>query len=279
MWTMQNEAIEKRLSRRRALGLLGGAVGGLTLAACNGGGRTDDGSSSGSSSSSSSSSGSSSGSASSSSSGGSAASCTLTPEGEVGPYFTDDSASGYNRSDIRSNIDGSSTQSGIPLTLHLYVYDFDNNCAAMAGVQVDIWHCNASGVYSNESVESTLGQSWLRGYQITDASGAVTFKTIVPGWYQGRTTHIHLRLRSSYNSSASLSDGSNTTQLFFPQALVDSIDTTVAPYSAEGRNSTTNAGDRVYTEQTEGRMEMTLSGDSANGYVASVIIGLPVTAA
>ncbi|HZR36099.1 MAG TPA: hypothetical protein VFA75_12025 [Nevskia sp.] len=277
---MQNEAIEKRLSRRRALGLLGGAVGGLTLAACNGGGGTDDGgSSSGSSSSSSSSSGSSSGSASSSSSGGSAASCTLTPEGEVGPYFTDDSASGYNRSDIRSNIDGSSTQSGIPLTLHLYVYDFDNNCAAMAGVQVDIWHCNASGVYSNESVESTLGQSWLRGYQITDASGAVTFKTIVPGWYQGRTTHIHLRLRSSYNSSASLSDGSNTTQLFFPQALVDSIDTTVAPYSAEGRNSTTNAADRVYTEQTEGRMEMTLSGDSANGYVASVIIGLPVTAA
>lgn len=274
MQAMQSEAIEKLLSRRRALGLLGGAVSGLTLAGCSGGSSGVDSAGS-SAASSSSSSGSSS--SSSSSSGGNSASCALTPEGEVGPYFTDDSASGYNRSDIRSNLDGSSTQSGIPLTLHLYVYDFDNNCAAMSGVQVDIWHCNASGVYSNESVENTLGQSWLRGYQITDSSGAVTFKTIVPGWYQGRTTHIHLRLRSSYNSSASLTDGSNTTQLFFPQALVDSIDTTVSPYSSEGKNSTTNAGDRVYTDQTGGKMEMSLSGDSSNGYVASVIIGLPIT--
>ncbi len=276
---MQSEAIEKLLSRRRALGLLGGAVGGITLAGCSGGSSEVDAttsSSSGSGSSSSSSSGS--GSSSSSSSGGSSASCALTPEGEVGPYFTDDSASGYNRSDIRSNLDGSSTQSGIPLTLHLYVYDFDNNCAAMSGVQVDIWHCNASGVYSNESVESTLGQSWLRGYQVTDSSGAVTFKTIVPGWYQGRTTHIHLRLRSSYNSSASLTDGSNTTQLFFPQLLVDSIDTTVSPYSSEGKNNTTNVGDHVYTGETHAKMEMVLSGDSSNGYVASFVIGLPITA-
>jgi protocatechuate 3,4-dioxygenase beta subunit len=273
---MQSEATEKLLSRRRALGLLGGAVGGVTLAACNGGSSGVD---SATSSSSSSSSSSGSGSSSSSSSGGSSASCALTPEGEVGPYFTDDSASGYNRSDIRSNLDGSDTQNGIPLTLHFHVYDFDNSCTAMSGVQVDIWHCNASGVYSNESVEGTVGQSWLRGYQVTDSSGAATFKTIVPGWYQGRTTHIHLRLRSSYNSSASLSDGSNTTQLFFPQALVDTIDTSVAPYSSEGKNTTTNAGDRVYTQETQGKMEMTLSGDSSNGYVASVVIGLPITAA
>lgn len=272
---MKDGRLEALLSRRRALGMIGGAMGGVTLAACSGGGSIDG---SGSSSSSSSSSG---GSSSSSSSGGSSssASCTLTPEGEVGPYFTDDSASGYNRSDIRSNLDGSDTQSGIPLTLHLYVYDFDNSCAAMSGVQVDIWHCNAAGIYSNESVEGTVGQSWLRGYQLTDSTGAVTFKTIVPGWYQGRTTHIHLRLRSSYNSSASLSDGSNTTQLFFPQSLVDTIDTTISPYSSEGKNSTTNSGDRVYTDQTGGKMEMTLSGDSTNGYVASVIIGLPITVA
>jgi protocatechuate 3,4-dioxygenase beta subunit len=277
MWTMQSEAIEKLLGRRRALGLLGGAMGGITLAACSGGSSgVDSGSSSSGAASSSSSSGS--GSSSSSSSGGSTASCTLTPEGEVGPYFTDDSASGYNRSDIRSNLDGSSTQAGIPLTLHLYVYDFDNSCAAMSGVQVDIWHCNASGVYSNESVESTLGQSWLRGYQLTDSSGVVTFKTIVPGWYQGRTTHIHLRLRSGYNSSASLTDGSNTTQLFFPQSLIDSIDTTVSPYNSEGKNNTTNVGDHVYTGETHAKMEMVLSGDSTNGYVASFVIGLPITA-
>jgi protocatechuate 3,4-dioxygenase beta subunit len=275
---MPSEVIGKLLSRRGALGLIGGAVGATTLGACGGSDGGADGGSSSSSGSGSSSGSSSSGSG-SSSSGSSTASCTLTPEGEVGPYFTDDSASGYDRSDIRSNLDGSSTQAGIPLTPHLYVYDFDHSCAAMSGVQIDIWHCNASGVYSNESVESTVGQSWLRGYQITDSSGAVTFKTIVPGWYQGRTTHIHLRLRSSYNESASLSDGSNTTQLFFPQATIDTIDTTVAPYSTEGKNSTTNAGDRVYAQQTGGKMELTLSGDSTNGYVASLVIGLPITAA
>lgn len=262
------------LSRRSALGLISGALGSMTLPACGGSSSDEDSSSSSSSSRSSSGSGSS-----SSSSGSSTASCTLTPEGEIGPYFTDDSASGYNRSDIRSNLDGSSTQSGIPLTLHIYVYDFDNNCAALEGAQVDIWHCNAEGVYSNESVESTLGQSWLRGYQLTDAAGAVTFKTIFPGWYQGRTTHIHLRVRSSYSEASSTSDGTNTTQVFFPQATVDTIDTTVTPYSSEGKNTTTNAGDRVYTDQTEGKMELTLSGDSSNGYVATCIIGLPITAA
>ena len=180
---------------------------------------------------------------------------------------------------MRSNLDGSSTQSGIPLTLHVYVYDFDNNCAALEGAQVDIWHCNAEGVYSNESVESTLGQSWLRGYQLTDSTGAVTFKTIIPGWYQGRTTHIHLRVRSSYSEASSTSDGTNTTQLFFPQATIDTIDTTVAPYGSEGKNSTTNANDHVYTPETEGKTELTLSGDSTNGYVATCVIGLPITAA
>lgn len=268
---MKTDLPQTFLSRRSALGLISGALGGVTLAACSGGSSSDD-SSSGSSSSSSSSG------SSSSSSGTSTTSCTLTPEGEIGPYFTDDSASGYNRSDIRSNLDGSSTQSGIPLTLHIYVYDFDNSCAALSGAQVDIWHCNAAGVYSNESVESTLGQTWLRGYQLTDATGAVTFKTIVPGWYQGRTTHIHLRVRSSYSEASSTSDGTNTTQLFFPQATIDTIDTTVSPYSSEGKNSTTNANDHVYTPETEGKMELTLSGDSTNGYVASCILGLPITA-
>lgn len=257
----RNETTRKLLSRRSALGLIGGALGGITLAACSDNTAVIDstGSSSGTGS----------------TSGGS---CTLTPEGEIGPYFTDDSATAYNRSDIRSNIDGSSVQSGIPLTLHVYVYDFDNSCAPYVGSQVDIWHCNASGIYSNEAVESTLGQTWLRGYQLTDTNGAVTFKTIIPGWYQGRTTHIHLRVRSTYSNASSTSDGTNTTQLFFPQATMDTIYTTVSPYSSKGKNTTTNAADRVYTTQTGGKMEVVLSGDNVNGYVATIIIGLPITA-
>lgn len=253
-----NEIRRKLLSRRSALGLIGGALGGITLVACND--NTDVISSAGSTTSTSS------------------GSCALTPEGEIGPYFTDDSAAAYNRSDIRSNIDGTSVQSGIPLTLHIYVYDFNNSCTPYVGSQVDIWHCNALGIYSNESVESTLGQTWLRGYQLTDANGAATFKTIIPGWYQGRTTHIHLRVRSSYSNVSSTSDGTNTTQLFFPQTTIDTIDTTVSPYSSKGRNSTTNANDHVYTPETEGKTEVVLSGDSTSGYVATLVIGLPITA-
>lgn len=261
-----DEALRRALSRRSALGLIGSAFGGMVLASCNVG-TTDDTSSTTTS-----------GSSSTDSSTVSNAACDLTPEGEIGPYFTDDSASGYNRSNILSNLDGSNTQSGIPLTLHLYVYDFDNSCAAVVGAQVDIWHCNAEGVYSNESVEGTTGETWLRGYQITDSNGLVTFKTIFPGWYSGRTTHIHLRVRSAYNAASSTSDGSNTTQLFFPQTTVDTIDTTVSPYKSEGVNPTTNVGDRVYAVQTRGKMELSLSGDASNGYVASCILGLPISA-
>lgn len=199
-----------------------------------------------------------------------------TLEGEEGPYFVDDSATGYDRSNIVSNIDGSDTQSGVPFTLTIFVYDTEDSCAAMQNVQVDIWHCNASGVYSAESSESTTGKSWLRGYQLTDANGMVQFTTILPGWYSGRTTHIHLRLRSTYDSSDD--SGTNTMQLFFDQTLLDTLDTTVSPYSSEGTNPTTNATDRVYSQQEDGTTLMTLTGSVTDGYVATAKVYLPIKA-
>jgi protocatechuate 3,4-dioxygenase beta subunit len=207
----------------------------------------------------------------------SSSSCAVTPEGEIGPYFADDSAVGFNRTDIRTNIDGTSTQTGIPLTLNITVVDTENGCIGLQSAQVDIWHCNAEGVYSDEGVESTTGETWLRGFQLTDSVGNVQFTTIFPGWYQGRTTHIHLRVRSKYSTASSTSDGTNTTQLFFAQATVDTINTTVAPYSSHGTNSTTNANDHVYTPETEGKTEVTLTGDTTSGYTANVTIGLPIT--
>ena len=112
---------------------------------------------------------------------------------------------------------------------------------------------------------------------MTDADGQVTFTTVIPGWYAGRTTHIHLRVRSSYSNVSSTNDGTNTTQLFFDQTLIDSLATGVSPYSTEGKNPTTNASDHVYTPETKGETLMTLSGDDTTGYVASVTIGLPIT--
>jgi protocatechuate 3,4-dioxygenase beta subunit len=206
-----------------------------------------------------------------------AASCQVSPEGEIGPYFADDSAAGFNRSNILSNLDGSSTQTGVPFTLTVTVVDAHKDCTPYVGAQIDIWHCNASGVYSDIAGENTSSEQWLRGYQITDGSGQVTFRTIIPGWYSGRTTHIHLRVRSSYSDASSTSDGTNTTQCFFDQTFVDTLYTTVAPYSAEGKNPTTNAGDRVYSQQEDGANLLKLAGDDTHGYTASVTIYLPIT--
>jgi protocatechuate 3,4-dioxygenase beta subunit len=209
---------------------------------------------------------------------GDAGVCEVTPEGEIGPYFADDSATGFNRSSIVSNLDGTSTQPGVPLTLSVTVVDAKNGCTPYVGAQIDIWHCNASGVYSDISSEETSSDQWLRGYQLTDANGQVTFKTIIPGWYSGRTTHIHLRVRSSYSEASSTSDGTNTTQCFFDQTFIDTLYTTVSPYSAEGKNPTTNASDRVYSQEEDGANLLTLTGDNTNGYAASVTIFLPITA-
>ena len=202
------------------------------------------------------------------------ASCSASVEGEEGPYFVDDSATGYSRTNILSNVDGTDTQAGIPLALTVYVFDSENSCSAMQGVQVDIWSCNAIGVYSAESSESTLGQTWLRGYQLTDATGKVEFNTIIPGWYGGRTNHIHLRFRSTYDETDT--SGSNTMQLFFDQTLIDTLSTSVAPYSTLGTDPTTNASDHVYTPEEKGTTLLTLVGSTADGYAATFNAYMPI---
>ena len=202
--------------------------------------------------------------------------CSVTPSGEIGPYFADDSANGFKRSNILTNIDGTNSQPGIPLELTLYIVNAEKSCSPMPDVQVDIWHCNANGVYSDIASEHTAGQTWLRGYQLSDKDGKLIFNTIIPGWYHGRATHIHLRIRSIFNATASQFDSANTTQLFFPQATVDLINTTVEPYKTKGANPTTNASDQVYTPQTDGQMVLLLSGNNTNGYKSSFTINLPV---
>jgi len=254
---LPSDSIGKEISRREAIGILAVAGAGALLG-CGGGSKTTAATTTTSATTTTNS------------------SCTVTPEGEEGPYFVNDSATGFVRSDIRANLDGTNVQSGIPLTLNVYAYDSQNGCAAMANVQVDIWHCNASGIYSAEDVENTSGETWLRGYQLTDSNGLATFSTIIPGWYAGRTTHIHLRIRSSYDSTTT--GGTNTTQLFFPQDVIDTINTTISPYSGEGANPTTNATDHVYTGEVSGATLLTLSGDTTNGYTATFKVDLPITA-
>lgn len=116
------------------------------------------------------------------------ADCVLNPEQEEGPYY-------YDGTIVRSNI--AETQVGVPLQLLITVVD-TNTCDPLAGAAVDVWHCDASGVYShvvNGAIStSSNGTIWLRGVQLADSTGLVTFYTVYPGWYSGRATHIHVKV-------------------------------------------------------------------------------------
>ena len=173
------------------------------------------------------------------------------------------------------NLDGGSAQAGVLLTLTA-VYDTQASCAPLASVQLDVWHCNASGVYSDEAVENTANQTWLRGYQLTNGAGLATFSTIA-----GLGTRAAPRIftRAPEVIPTPPREGTNTTQLFFPQAAIDALSTTVTPYSKRGVNPTTNARDGVYTRQTKGRTELVLAGSAAAGYATTVSLGLPITPA
>jgi protocatechuate 3,4-dioxygenase beta subunit len=238
------------LTRRRLIEILGGA-GVAALSGC-GGGSTSASSTSGSSSGATS---------------GTTASCVLTPELTVGPYFVDEK---LNRSDLTTNTTDTNVLNATPLTLTMTIMEYaSSGCSALVGAQVDIWHADAAGIYSDESVENTTGQTFLRGYQITDSNGAVTFKTVVPGWYSGRTIHIHVMIRTLSSSGSVLTEF--TTQLFFDQTLLNALTTTVSPYSSRGVPDTTNAQDSIYSSLTQ----LTLTNaSSGGGYTASITLGV-----
>jgi protocatechuate 3,4-dioxygenase beta subunit len=184
-----------------------------------------------------------------------AATCVMTPAKTEGPYFVDEK---LNRSDIRES------QDGAKLVLTMYVFDADNDCAPVQGTTVDIWHCNAAGLYSDESANGTSGQKWLRGYQTTDASGKVTFTTIYPGWYSGRAVHIHFKVRASGLEF--------TSQLFF----TDDMNTAVfkqAPYASRPTPDTTDKTDNIYGTDGSSLLLQPQS-DGAGGYTADFSVGV-----
>ena len=141
-------------------------------------------------------------------------SCVVRPAQTQGPYFVDER---LNRSDIRSDPASGKVEAGTPLTLALSgdTGRRSGGCKSLAGVQVDVWQANALGHYSDIGGEQTKGQRFLRGYQMTDAQGMATFQTVYPGWYNGRTVHIHFKLRRG--------NATFTSQLFFDEALTDRV--------------------------------------------------------
>jgi protocatechuate 3,4-dioxygenase beta subunit len=165
-----------------------------------------------------------------------------TPQQTEGPYFVDEM---LNRSDIRSDPSDGSVQDGIPLRLIIHIHDFGRNgsCTPLKGAHVDIWHANSQGLYSDIQQAGTEGKKYLRGFQVTDDNGTVQFTTIYPGWYQGRTVHIHIKVRTLEGPEKSFDW---TSQLYFNDSITDEVHTQ-DPYSHHGFPDTRNSQDGIYT--------------------------------
>lgn len=195
-------------------------------------------------------------------------SCLVRPELTEGPYYVDEN---LNRSDIRIDPSDGTMRDGALLALTFNVTSAGSGgCAPLAGAIVDVWHCDAAGVYSDVSDGgfNTVGKKFLRGYQITDSAGVARFTTIYPGWYQGRAVHIHFKVRSSASSDSAYEF---TSQLFFDDGLTDEVHAQ-APYASKGQRDTRNADDGIYAQ---GGSQLVLNvGATAEGYEATFAIAL-----
>ena len=263
------------VTRRRVLSLVGLGVGTVTLAACSTAtsGSTSDTSTSGSTSS---------GSSSGSSSG------TTTSDGEIpeetnGPYPADGTndvniltESGIVRSDITSSLDGGTTVDGVPLSLTLAVTDMVNDDAPFEGAAVYIWQCDAQGLYSMYS-EGVEDETYLRGIQVADANGEVTFRTIVPGCYTGRWTHIHFEVYPDLDSATDVTNAIATSQLAFPPEMLTDI-YALDTYAGSAENlagvGTAIADDDIFGEGDWELQVPTFTGDLDTGYIGSLGVAI-----
>ncbi|MDZ5648752.1 intradiol ring-cleavage dioxygenase [Nitrospirillum sp. BR 11828] len=190
--------------------------------------------------------------------------CRMTPQSIEGPYYIDPRLV---RSDIREG------KAGVPLTVRFQVLN-GADCAPLPGARVDIWHADATGVYSGydhqgaQGGTDTRGQTFLRGTQMADADGGVSFRTIYPGWYAGRTTHLHFKV--FLDSRTVL-----MAQMYFPDALSEFLYTTVRPYCDRGQvRDMVNATDPVAASDDGDHACYAAVKEEKDGYVASLTLGV-----
>lgn len=198
--------------------------------------------------------------------------CAYTPEEVEGPYpyVGGEITNPLQRADVTAG------QTGLPLDISFIVVNTNSNCAAVQNARVDIWHCNKDGYYSGYGsqtggslgTQSYVGQTWLRGYQLTDATGKVTFNTIYPGWYQGRATHIHFEV--FVNNVLK-----KTGQITFPETISDAVHQT-SLYAAHGINTMRNSSDGIFNNSASDLANETvaLSGTTTAGYSGTYTIGI-----
>jgi protocatechuate 3,4-dioxygenase beta subunit len=180
--------------------------------------------------------------------------CVLTPEQTEGPYYIADEK-------VRRNI--TEGKRGIALLLRATVVDA-STCKPIKGASVDIWHCDAAGVYSGFGPGAS-NRTFLRGLQRTNASGLALLRTIYPGWYQGRTVHIHVKVHVGGNVV-------HTGQLYFSDTLTDKV-YRKAPYKARPGRTTRNANDFVYANGGRNSL-LSVQSDGSGGYAAAITMGV-----
>jgi protocatechuate 3,4-dioxygenase beta subunit len=199
-------------------------------------------------------------------------SCVVRPQQTEGPYFVDEQ---LNRSDIRFEPSDGSVKEGIPVRLVLHGSRIAGSiCTPLSGAVVDVWQCDALGMYSDvqdiNALFDTRGKKFLRGYQMTDTSGTAQFTTIYPGWYPGRTVHIHFKIRTDPAAQRSFEF---TSQLYFDDAITDQVHAQV-PYATKGQRPVKN--DRDYIFRSGGDQLMLLLTNDAQGYIGTFDIGLQI---
>ena len=186
--------------------------------------------------------------------------CVVVPAQTEGPYFVDEK---LNRSDIRPDPTNGKVSEGAPLDLSIKVYQLGSSCLPLAGAMVDIWQCDAMGIYSDvqDKIFDTRGRKFLRGHQITDKQGLVTFRTVYPGWYPGRAVHIHFKVRTDPGASRGTEFIS---QLYFDEGLTDDV-FKGAPYNTHAGKRRLNSEDGIYRNGGKDLMLRVTKGRSGYG--------------
>lgn len=182
-----------------------------------------------------------------------AASCWLTPALTEGPFY-------FNSNLVRQNI--TEGRPGMPFHMSISVIDID--CNPIPNVLVDIWHCDKDGNYSGYG--AFVGQTFMRGIQLTDSSGIAVFDTVYPGWYPGRATHIHFKVR--LNSFTYV-----TSQYCFLDSVNNAVYATPL-YSGRGPNPTTNAMDGIFQNANPQYLVMSAAPNTSGGYDGTYTIGI-----
>ena len=190
--------------------------------------------------------------------------CILTPQSEEGPFYLDPKL-------VRADI--TEGKAGVPLSLRLRVIEA-GSCTAIAGARVDIWHCDARGIYSafpGQGDGHNIDQSnktFLRGTQLAGASGWTEFKTIYPGWYDGRATHVHFKVFLDDRTVL-------TGQTFFPDALNEFIYTNVPDYTGRPRQRMVmNINDGIATDLDPARLAYCAVKEERERYVAMLTLAV-----